>query len=196
MANSRPFWMLLGVVGMLSLLTVVLSALGGWPPGVVLAAAAFAITAISVGLGFAAVSGDSESLTTVSCRFARLIAVAYGWSGAAMLGSYYLTDLSWQHAWQYGAGMLLIAGGIWWYAHLRDVGHPRVSTDGRIRTMRWLTGAQGIAAVAGVTILILSGKIQADGRDWVANIIFVAGGLCVAALSFAALAGERRASGE
>ena len=58
--------------------------------------------------------------------------------------------------------------------------------------MRGVTALQGIAALVGVAILLLSGKVEAQGRDWAANVVFIAGGLALFALSAMAVLAERR----
>jgi len=110
-----------------------------------------------------------------------------------MLCCYYLTDLAWQHAWQYGLAMVLIAGLLIGFAHQRLDPESPVSGEPHVRLARWATAAQGLVAAAAVVWLLMSGKLQAASQDWAANIVFVAGGLAVAQLSFMALAAERRA---
>lgn len=127
-----------------------------------------------------------------AARFARLMAVLWTWSGVAMLGCYYLTDLSWQHAWQYGAGMLLIGGLVWMYGAARGRADPRFATADRALAARWLTRLQGIAILAGLIFLMIGDKLHADKADWAANVVFVAGGLGLYALSRAALQAEDR----
>lgn len=124
--------------------------------------------------------------------FARLLAAVWAWCGLAMLASYYLTDLSWQHAWQYGAAMLLIGGGILAYAQRRELPGSPFSEPQAVTAMRWATGIQGLAALGGVALLLMSGKVETQGRDWAANIIFIAGGIAIFTLSAMAVLGELR----
>ncbi len=137
---------------------------------------------------------DDEEAFALS--FARLIAAVWAWCGLAILASYYLTELSWQHAWQYGAAMLLIGGGVLVYAQRREQPGSALSEPQPVALARWATALQGLAALGGVAALMMSGKIEAHGRDWAANIIFVAGGLAIFTLSAMAvtakLAGRRR----
>ena len=151
----------------------------------------FLATVLVVGGGLlrsASQSGDREAS---SLSFARLIAAVWAWCGLAMLASYYLTNLSWQHAWQYGAAMALIGAGVLVYARKREAPGSRLSEAGPAGLMRWITALQGVAALVGVAALIYSGKVETHGRDWAANVIFVAGGLAIFALSAMAVLAER-----
>lgn len=154
--------------------------------------ALFLATVVVVGGRVWHASRTIEDREAFALSFARLIAAAWAWCGLAMLASYYLTDLSWQHAWQYGAAMLLIGGGILVYAQKRELPGSQFSTPQAIVAMRWVTGLQGVAALAGVVVLVMSGKVEAHGRDWAANIIFIAGGLAIFVLSAMALMSEFR----
>jgi len=166
------------------------------------AAAANQSLAVMAGLLYAAVAviaswrfaAQAETVVAiVAARFARLIALSWGWAGAAILACYYLTDLSWQHAWQYGLAMLLIAAGVTWFAEQRENSVPMFSSPAAIRAVRAVTTFQALAAIAAVVLLTMSGKLQPEGRDWAANIVFVAGGLVIFAQSMAALRAERQA---
>ena len=137
-------------------------------------------------------AGAGKPREAVALRFASLIAAAWAWAGLAMLACYYLTDLSWQHAWQYGAAMVLIAAGITAYARARRQPGSRLAAPDADTAMRGITALQGIAALVGVVILLLSGKVEAQGRDWAANVVFIAGGLTLFALSAMAVLAERR----
>lgn len=112
-----------------------------------------------------------------------LQAWAWGIGAASMLGVYLLSGLKWQHGWQYGTGMALMALLAFWFA----------------RQPRWLNATavvvalQGAAAAIGLAILAGSGKLASVKGDWAANIIFVAGGLAIAVLSVMAVAAHRRA---
>jgi hypothetical protein len=111
-----------------------------------------------------------------------LQAWAWGIGAGSMLGVYLLSGLKWQHGWQYGSGMALIALAAFLFA----------------RQPRWLNataavvGLQGAAAAIGLAVLAGSGKLASVKADWAANIIFVAGGVAIAALSVMAVAAHRR----
>jgi hypothetical protein len=99
-----------------------------------------------------------------------------------MLGVYLLSGLKWQHGWQYGTGMALIALAALAYA----------------RSPRWLDAVaivvalQGAASAIGLAVLAGSGKLASVKSDWAANVIFVAGGVTIAILSVLAVAAHRR----
>ena len=135
-----------------------------------------------------------EAMSGIASFNARAMATTYGWGAAAMLAAYYLTPLSWQHAWQYGAGMALVA--LLLMAYARQV----ISAGNLFANPRWLDAAriatllQGVAALAGVVLLVLSGKLAAGRDDWAANVVFVAGGVAIVVQSAIALANARRPS--
>jgi hypothetical protein len=111
-----------------------------------------------------------------------LQASAWGVGAASMLGVYLLSGLKWQHGWQYGAGMALIA----------------LAAIAFARQPRWLNAVavavalQGMAAAIGLAVLASSGKLASVKGDWAANIIFVAGGVAIAVLSVMAVGAHRR----
>ena len=154
--------------------------------------ALFLATVVVVGGRVWHASRAVDDREAFALSFARLLAAVWAWCGLAMLASYYLTDLSWQHAWQYGAAMLLIGGGILAYAQRREQPGSPFSEPQAIALMRWVTGAQGLAALGGVALLLMSGKVETHGRDWAANIIFIAGGIAIFTLSAMAVLGELR----
>jgi len=192
--GPNQLWMWLLVTAAMTFAAMVIGAASANQALVVVAGLLFVIVAVVSSWWFAARA--ENSVATVSARFARLIALSWGWAGAAMLGCYYLTDLSWQHAWQYGLAMVLIAGGAVWYARQRESGAPFFASSVAIRTVRAVTMLQALAAIAGVVLLVLSDKLQPEGRDWAANIIFVTGGLVIFAQSMAALRAGRQVRGD
>jgi hypothetical protein len=112
-----------------------------------------------------------------------LLALAWGAGAVSMLGVYLLSGLKWQHGWQYGCGMALIAALAWWFAQ-----HPRW-----LNAVAVAVGLQGAAAAIGLAVLAGSGKLASVKGDWAANVIFVAGGVAIAVLSVMAVAAHRRA---
>ena len=187
--------MWLVITAPVSVVAMVMGAASGNQGLAVLAGALFAGVAAFVGWRFAMSDLADLALDAVAARYARLIATAWAWCGSAMLACYYLTDLSCQHAWQYGAGMLLIAALVWRYAEARATPGSRFAEASWAAAARWATQLQGLAALVGVVVLALSGKLDPAGRDWAANIVFVAGGLILLTLSTAALRAERRRLG-
>ena len=109
-----------------------------------------------------------------------------------MLTVYLGTALRWQHGWQYGAGMALIACLSFGYA--LQLGRP----GSRFARIAWLdaaalvAGLQAATAAVGLTALIASGKVWSTRADWPANLIFLAGGIAIVAASAAAASTHAR----
>lgn len=189
---AHQLWMWLLLTALLSIAAMVAGVISSNQALAAMAGAMFAGVGAIVGWRFAVLDFPELGDHTSAARFARLIAATWAWAGLAMLACYYLTDLSWQHAWQYGAGMLIVAGLVWRYAEARTKPGSRFADATWVAAARWMTRMQGFAALAGVTILALSDKLDPNKQDWAANIVFVAGGLTIYALSMAALRAERR----
>ncbi len=101
-----------------------------------------------------------------------LAALTYAWGAAAFFAVYGLSDVAWRHWWQYGTGAALFAIGISRLASrigAAAAGTPPLS----------LTLAHGGAAALGLVFLIGSGKLATTKGDWVANDIFLFGGLAI-----------------
>lgn len=135
-----------------------------------------------------------DAVAGAARRNARLMAWAWAAGALSMLAVYKLSGLKWQHGWQYGAGMLLIA--IAGFAYALGIAAPESSLrrPGYLNAAAMLVAAQGIAAIAGVMILVLSGKVASVKGDWAANIIFVAGGITITMLSAIAVRTHARLS--
>lgn len=125
----------------------------------------------------------AEAAPIAARRNARLIALVYAWGAAAMFAVYQLVGFRWQHGWQYGAGMALIAAVIFLYAH--KLGDPAsgLRRPGSLNSVLKLTVLHGAAAAMGLAFLFTSGKLKSPKGDWPANLIFMAGGLAVVMLS-------------
>lgn len=190
--GAQQLWMWLSVTAVMTLAAIVVGAATANQMLAVLSGTLFTAVATIAGWRFAALM-DGSGAAQIAARFARLISLAWAWGGASMLGAYYLTDLNWQHAWQYGLAMLLIAAGIGWYAGQRADAGSSWASDSLVRAARLATGLQAVAAIAAVGLLASSGKLQPEGRDWAANVVFIAGGLAIFSLSMAGLRAERRA---
>lgn len=149
----------------------------------------------SINQGFMRLATDRTTAETgpiAGLLNARAMAVVYAWGGSSMLTAYYLTPLFWHHAWQYGGAMLLVAAALHFYAAaLAQPGSPARAPRTMIAA-EWLTAVQGVAAIAGVLALIVSGKLTTGKPDWVANIIFISGGLCLGTVSAFAVTTTRR----
>ncbi len=141
-----------------------------------------------------ATPGCIDALANASRRNARLIAWTWGAGAASMLAVYLISGLKWQHGWQYGSGMLLIA--LLGFLYSLIIGEPAsvLRRPGVLNAVAMLAAAQGVAAIGGVTVLVLSGKVASNKADWAANIIFVAGGLAITVLSAIAVRTHARLS--
>ena len=192
-AHQVRMWLLLTTL--ISIAAMVMGVAGGNQALTIIAGAMFAIVATSVGWRLAGSGQAGPDRHHVAARFANLLAATWAWAGTAMLACYYLTALSWQHAWQYGAAMLLIAALIGQYARWRTVPGSRFADAAMVRAASWSTRLQGLLALVAVIVLALSGKLDAGKQDWAANVVFVAGGLAIFAISMAALRAEQRHAG-
>lgn len=128
--------------------------------------------------------------TAAECvrRNAVLGGLVYAWGAAAMLAIYSLPGPVWQHWWQYGAAMALVAAGIFIYAGLLASGRERYSSAGALRSLVMLSILQGLAVTGVVVYLISSGKLFTTRGDWAANYIFTAGSVILALLSLISIA--------
>jgi hypothetical protein len=126
----------------------------------------------------------TASQPVLAARNAVLLALGYGWGSLCLLTAYLTTTLKWQHGWQYGTGMALIAMLI--YALSRRItAHWRPAWA---RVLIVVSAAHATAALAGVSWLAGSGKLWSAKADWAANIVFAGGGVIIAALSVMAIA--------
>jgi hypothetical protein len=133
----------------------------------------------------------SEEAFAQARRTARLFSIGFAWGATAMFGTYSsgMTTLKWQHGWQYGAGMALLAGLCFAYAVALGRSGGGGARSARVqRAVMWLTILMGIGAAAGVAWLVMSGKIVTVRPDWAANYLFLAGGLAISTLSAVAVA--------
>lgn len=126
---------------------------------------------------------DPDAAMHTARRNARLFALTYAWGGLALLLVYKLSGLKWQHGWQYGSGMGVIAGGLLLLVHkLGDAATP-LRTPAGLQHLANLVLAQAIAAGAGLVFLVGSGKLWAGKKDWAANHVFLVGGLTIVVVS-------------
>lgn len=193
--QRTPGWVRLAVVAMLSVSVMVFGILVGYASLTIAAGVMFALESAYAAWRLAATpvpAAATDRGNRVAARFADLLALNWAWAGAAMLACYYLTGLFWQHAWQYGLAMVLIAAAIYAYGRQREGGSPTWSAPAYVTAARYITALQALAALVGVVILMFSGKLEIAGRDWAANVVFVSGGLAIIATSIAALRAERK----
>lgn len=113
-------------------------------------------------------------------RNTRLAALTYAWAAASFFAIYGLTDVRWQHGWQYGTAATLIACALLYY--VRHLGDGDNGTPPPIA----LTLLHGLAVLGGVAFLILTGKLLTPKGDWPANIIFLFGGIAVFSVCYVA----------
>jgi hypothetical protein len=154
-----------------------------------IAAAIFAVILIAAAVRTnAPLWRRSDARPTVTQRDAlwqttRLTMLAYLWCGLAFYAVYLGTKLHWQHGWEYGSAMLLIAIGhavyLW---RLSDPSNPVSSPSAIERAVRFAS-YQGFAVAVGLIWLIQSGKLSSLKGDWAANQLFLAGGFAVMCLS-------------
>lgn len=135
-----------------------------------------------------------EAIADASRRNARLIAWTWAAGAISMLAVYRLSGLRWQHGWQYGSGMVAIAALVFIYA--LSIEHPSSPLRRKrfLNAVALMAAAQGIAAIAGIMMLVMSGKLGSMKGDWAANIIFIAGGFAITVLSAIAVRTHARLS--
>ncbi len=122
---------------------------------------------------------------------ASLMAVVYGWGALAIAGMYYLSDLSWYHAYQYALYLAVPAALSAFYARRIET----IDITGRTRPLRTgqaLAGVQLLAMAAVIAILVATGKAPGTRPDWAANTIFLSGAAALIVVSALALAAQRR----
>ena len=158
----------------------------GASPVAVGAAAAFAGVAITAtGLALLKRGGGVVHLSRAS---AELMALTWSWGGVSLLLTYGPAGLKWQHGWQYGSAMLLIAGALAWHAR-RIVPGSSAATLFALEWGRKAAFAQGLACGIGLAWLIGSGKLDTVKGDWAANDVFLAGGFTLLVLSAMGIVG-------
>jgi hypothetical protein len=112
-----------------------------------------------------------------------LIMLAYLWCALAFYAVYLGTTLHWQHGWEYGSAMLLIAVAHAIYLWRLADPNASVSSPRAIDYAVRLAACQAIAIAFGLIWLIQSGKLSSVKGDWAANQLFLAGGFAVMFLS-------------
>lgn len=111
-------------------------------------------------------------------RNARLAALVYAWGAAAFFAIYGLTDIRWQHGFQYGAGAALFAAGLLYYVHRLGADRDKTPPPPALNIMH------ALAVSAGLVFLIGSNKLTTVKGDWPANYIFLFGGLALVGLCY------------
>lgn len=114
---------------------------------------------------------------------ALLLAVVFLWGALVFLGVYGFTALWWWHSWQYGGAMFALAVALYVYARMVGGGTPLPGGLRLLDAAAGLSAGLAIGAAAGVGFLVASGKLSSVKPDWVANHIFLAGGIAVGVLA-------------
>ncbi len=186
----KPLLPAIAVAFVLSVLVMVLGATREMPFLSMLAAIFFGgqmiITAVRINkLAWNAQAAELEdaNLATSASQNGRLNAIVYAWGAVAMLAIYALTPLYWQHWWQYGAAMALVAGGIYLFANWLSPADKSPPPRKAFDIAAGLAALQGVAIIVGLAFLLFSGKLGAAKSDWAANQVFLVGGVTLAVLS-------------
>jgi len=136
--------------------------------------------------------GGRDGLSAAS-EVARLVALFLAWAGLAMAAMYYLTPLSWYHAYQYAIAFLFVAIAAYAVSRYLRKGLSRAPGSNWVKAIVFLTVAQGAAAGAGIVFLLVAGKVGTARADWAANNIFLAAAVGILLMSLAGLPGLFRA---
>jgi len=131
-------------------------------------------------------SPPSGILFHTMLRNTRLAALTYAWAAAAFFAVYGLTDVRWQHGWQYGTAATLFAVGLLYY--VRQMGDGDNGTPPPMA----LTILHGLAVIGGLVFLVLTGKLLSPKGDWAANYIFLFGGIAIASICYVSLISQWR----
>lgn len=100
------------------------------------------------------------------------------WGSVVLSLGYGFTALYWQHWWQYALAMALLAAAV------KSVSRVATSSPALfLRVLGWSSIATSLAALAGLAFLFASGKLDAGKSDWLANQVFLCGGLAIAAIT-------------
>lgn len=119
-------------------------------------------------------------------------AVTWLWGSVSLSAMYYLTDLSWYHAYEYAFFLLVPALICVFYARAirREPDAVRRARVLRLGTMLMVLQVVLMAIV--LAVLVAQGKIGGTRPDWAANHIFLWGPLTIAALSVVAIRSQRQ----
>lgn len=140
-------------------------------------------------------AGLSESVLRLR-ELSRITAAVYAWGGTALISIYRFTPLHWQHGWQYGSAMLLIATGLAAYAKALSRPGSALAAPSSVKRLILLSGLQGVATLMALSWLVFSGKLASPKGDWAANAIFTCGALAIVWLSYVAVRLPRPIQGQ
>ena len=114
---------------------------------------------------------------------AQLIMLAYLWCALAFYAIYIGTHVRWQHGWEYGSALMLIAlAHVFYFWRIADPKDKFATPLAIARAVR-LAFLQAVAIACGLIWLIGSGKLSSLKGDWAANQLFLAGGFAIMCLS-------------
>jgi hypothetical protein len=113
----------------------------------------------------------------------QLIMLAYLWCALAFYAIYIGTHVRWQHGWEYGSALMLIAlAHVFYLCRIADPNDKFATPSAIARAVR-LAFLQALAIACGLIWLIGSGKLSSLKGDWAANQLFLAGGFAIMCLS-------------
>jgi hypothetical protein len=136
----------------------------------------------------------SQALRLSAVDNARLAAITYAWCGTALQAVYItpITGIRWQHSWQYGLGLALVAVGTFAYGSIVSRQPADGKPNGAVAAAPLLAFVQALLAAGCIVFLILSGKLVSRRMDWASNQVFLFGALTILVLSLTALVSLRR----
>lgn len=181
----RSIPQILVVIVALAAIAFAAGAYGPWPHVVGWASVTAAVAIAGTGIVVLRHGGGIVHLSRAS---AELMALTWGWGGVSLLLAYGPAGLKWQHGWQYGSAMLLIAVLIGLHAR-RIVPGSNAAKLGALEWGRKAAFAQGLACGIGLAWLAGSGKLVTAKGDWAANDVFLAGGVTLLILSAMGIVG-------
>lgn len=192
----RPMLPTLLLAFAVSILVCVLAAARGSEVTLALAAALFALQVFFVLLRVNVplwLAGEARAVgADWACTNSVLAAIVYAWGASAMFTVYALSGLAWQHWWQYGAGMALLALAALLCARYLAGDHEGSAPSQSLTILAAITTAQAIAVGIALAYLVASGKLATAKADWAANHIFIAGGVAIGLISLVSLVTYRR----
>jgi hypothetical protein len=132
-------------------------------------------------------------------RQSLVIAMVYLWGSLAILISYYATDLSWYHAYQY-AIYLAIPGLLALHMSRRQLRDgPTEATARDLAFGRTLAWVQLVSMLAAAAYIVFSHKlftsVATGAREWAAMSVLFWGALALAGISLSAVRDDRRLRG-
>jgi hypothetical protein len=156
-----------------------------------LTALAFLALSLSANLRASSAPPSIAAAQEAAVLNAGLMAAVYAWGAVSIAGMYYLTDLSWYHAYQYALYLAVpsVLSALYsWRVETIDV-------TGRERPLRGgvaLARVQAVAMAVVVGMLVASGKAPGVRPDWAANTVFMAGAAALLVISVLALVAQRK----